>query len=399
MTHLRLHRQPLLVLRLFAEELWGGLLAHGTWLLRRRLFVFGAIPLVAAHVLLALVVRQALFVELHRLLMYVVWWVGLGVLSSIGLGTGMHTGELLWGKGGSLFVSHPTRLSGLLFLFPHILQVCLAAAACGHLDFPTTLDVWFETGPAAFACAWDLPAGTVAALPSLSGQALKAMPAAMLWGLGTAIGEIPPYWVSRTAARAGRVVAEFEEMRAADTKGHSMVNRMRDWMVSFLERYGFWGVVAMSAWPNAFFDACGLACGHFGMSFWTFFGATLLGKGLIKIVGQVFFFCMLFSGSDAHIEGLVGLVERIIPDSLEPCRRLLGGADCHTRLHKTLLEVRASFHRSLNSGAAGAAAGGGGSWLGAAWGWVIMLFIGYFAVGVIEGFAQSRYDEIKSKDL
>ncbi len=34
---------------------------------------------------------------------YVVWWVGLGVLSSIGLGTGMH--------------------SGLLFLFPHILKV------------------------------------------------------------------------------------------------------------------------------------------------------------------------------------------------------------------------------------------------------------------------------------
>lgn len=34
---------------------------------------------------------------------YVVWWVGLGVLSSIGLGTGMH--------------------SGLLFLFPHMLKV------------------------------------------------------------------------------------------------------------------------------------------------------------------------------------------------------------------------------------------------------------------------------------
>ena len=36
---------------------------------------------------------------------YVVWWVGLGILSSIGLGTGMH--------------------SGLLFLFPHMLKVCL----------------------------------------------------------------------------------------------------------------------------------------------------------------------------------------------------------------------------------------------------------------------------------
>ena len=34
---------------------------------------------------------------------FVAWWFGLGVLSSIGLGTGMH--------------------SGLLFLFPHLLKV------------------------------------------------------------------------------------------------------------------------------------------------------------------------------------------------------------------------------------------------------------------------------------
>ena len=34
---------------------------------------------------------------------YCIWWVGLGILSSIGLGTGMH--------------------SGLLFLFPHMLKV------------------------------------------------------------------------------------------------------------------------------------------------------------------------------------------------------------------------------------------------------------------------------------
>ena len=44
--------------------------------------------------------------ELERLELWfwwAVWWVGLGILSSIGLGTGMH--------------------SGLLFLFPHMLKV------------------------------------------------------------------------------------------------------------------------------------------------------------------------------------------------------------------------------------------------------------------------------------
>ena len=34
---------------------------------------------------------------------YCIWWIGLGILSSIGLGTGMH--------------------SGLLYLFPHMLKV------------------------------------------------------------------------------------------------------------------------------------------------------------------------------------------------------------------------------------------------------------------------------------
>ena len=34
----------------------------------------------------------------------------------------------------------------------------------------------------------------------------------------------------------------------------------------------------MSAWPNAAFDLVGMCCGHFQMDFWTFFGATVLGK-------------------------------------------------------------------------------------------------------------------------
>lgn len=56
---------------------------------------------------------------------YVVWWVGLGVLSSVGLGTGMH--------------------SGLLFLFPHVMRVVLAAEKCQSLDFTTHGDMWFRT--------------------------------------------------------------------------------------------------------------------------------------------------------------------------------------------------------------------------------------------------------------
>ena len=45
------------------------------------------------------------------------WWVGLGILSSVGLGTGLHT--------------------FLLYLGPHIAAVTMAAYECGSLELPS----------------------------------------------------------------------------------------------------------------------------------------------------------------------------------------------------------------------------------------------------------------------
>ena len=58
-------------------------------------------------------------------------------------------------------------------------------------------------------------------------------------------------------------------------------HRMQKWMVDFLQRRGFMGVFLMACWPNAAFDLCGICCGHFQMDFFTFFSATLLGKGFV----------------------------------------------------------------------------------------------------------------------
>ena len=55
---------------------------------------------------------------------YVVWWVGLGVLSSVGLGAGMH--------------------SGLLFLFPHMLKVCNILTKQSALHNAVSLKVLLE---------------------------------------------------------------------------------------------------------------------------------------------------------------------------------------------------------------------------------------------------------------
>jgi hypothetical protein len=50
-----------------------------------------------------------------------------------------------------------------------------------------------------------------------------------------------------------------------------------------LQAHGFWGILLLAAYPNAAFDLCGICCGAFQMPFWEFFGATLIGKGGIKV--------------------------------------------------------------------------------------------------------------------
>ena len=57
---------------------------------------------------------------------------------------------------------------------------------------------------------------------------------------------------------------------------------MQAWMLGIIRKHGFLGILLLAAWPNAAFDLCGICCGHFQMPFWQFFGATFIGKALIK---------------------------------------------------------------------------------------------------------------------
>lgn len=47
--------------------------------------------------------------------------------------------------------------------------------------------------------------------------------------------------------------------------------------------------------PNPLFDLAGITCGHFLVPFWTFFGATLLGKAVIKMHIQKLFVIIAFN--------------------------------------------------------------------------------------------------------
>ena len=109
---------------------------------------------------------------------FALYWIILGVASSIGLGTGLHT-----------FV---------LYLGPHIARVTLAANQCN--DVPTFLPSrWrfqnFE------AC--DLEQASLKPPVSFWAVYLSVALEAFLWGFGTTIGELPPYFVARAASIAG----------------------------------------------------------------------------------------------------------------------------------------------------------------------------------------------------
>lgn len=58
-------------------------------------------------------------------------------------------------------------------------------------------------------------------------------------------------------------------------------------------RHGFYGILLLAAWPNAAFDLCGICCGHFLMPFWSFFGATFIGKALFKVASSTHS-CMMY---------------------------------------------------------------------------------------------------------
>lgn len=47
--------------------------------------------------------------------------------------------------------------------------------------------------------------------------------------------------------------------------------------------------------PNPLFDLAGITCGHFLVPFWTFFGATLIGKAIVKMHIQKIFVIIAFN--------------------------------------------------------------------------------------------------------
>ncbi|XP_026229181.1 vacuole membrane protein 1 isoform X2 [Anabas testudineus] len=304
-----LWRKPLVTLHYFTLEL---LITLKLWMRRlwqRRQTVFG---LLVVLTLLSIAysiegTHQEYVRYMEKKTLWCAYWVGLGILSSVGLGTGLHT--------------------FLLYLGPHIASVTLAAYECGSVDFPEPpypdqivcpQHKATELGSDAErvgveATGVDRGVGSAALHGSISLWTIisKVRLEACMWGAGTAIGELPPYFMARAARLSGADpddddYQKFEEMLDSTQSEQDFATRAKVAVQKLIQKVGFFGILACASIPNPLFDLAGITCGHFLVPFWTFFGATLIGKAVIKMHIQKLFVIVTFS---RHIvEQMVSLI-------------------------------------------------------------------------------------------
>ncbi|KAK1414717.1 hypothetical protein QVD17_30467 [Tagetes erecta] len=200
------------------------------------------------------------------------WWMALGVASSIGLGSGLHT-----------FV---------LYLGPHIAFFTMKAMQCGRVDIKSapydTISLnrsptWLNKNCSDFSPP--LLSTQYGPQVSLSSIISQVQIESILWGFGTAIGELPPYFISRAASISGGKADELEELNSSmgDHNGvSSNMHQLKRWFLSHAQYLNFFTILLLASVPNPLFDLAGIMCGQFGIPFWEFFFATILGKAIVK---------------------------------------------------------------------------------------------------------------------
>uniref|UniRef100_A0A0B7AX85 Vacuole membrane protein 1 n=2 Tax=Arion vulgaris TaxID=1028688 RepID=A0A0B7AX85_9EUPU len=281
-----LWRRPLLTLQYFVYESLTLASVLATRLYRRKItVVLTSLLLLVAYIIYHMEgPHQQVVKSIEKKLLWCAYWIGLGILSSVGLGTGLHT--------------------FLLYLGPHIAAVTLAAYECKSINFPE------PPYPNEIVCPEKQDNQHMSIWTIMSKVRLEAI----MWGAGTAIGELPPYFMARAARLSGVDLEddEFEEIEELlhDKTRHpeemGFLEKAKLSIHNLVQRVGFFGILACASIPNPLFDLAGITCGHFLIPFWTFFGATLIGKAIIKMHIQKLFVIFIFSAH--HVESVIKLI-------------------------------------------------------------------------------------------
>ncbi|XP_078404344.1 vacuole membrane protein 1 isoform X2 [Cetorhinus maximus] len=202
-----------------------------------------------------------------------------------------------------------------------------------------------------------------------------------MWGAGTAIGELPPYFMARAARLSGTETdEEFEEILERDQNAEDLPTRAKLAVQKLVQRVGFFGILACASIPNPLFDLAGITCGHFLVPFWTFFGATLIGKAIVKMHIQKLFVIIMFSKHIVEqMVSLIGAIPSLGPSLQKPFREYLEAQKAKLH-HKSGDTVEASEN-----------------WLSWIFEKVVIIMVCYFILSIINSMAQSYAKRIQSQ--
>uniref|UniRef100_A0A7M4F1E8 Vacuole membrane protein 1 n=1 Tax=Crocodylus porosus TaxID=8502 RepID=A0A7M4F1E8_CROPO len=149
---------------------------------------------------------------------------------------------------------------------------------------------------------------------------------------------------------------------------------------NLVQKVGFFGILACASIPNPLFDLAGITCGHFLVPFWTFFGATLIGKAIIKMHIQKLFVIITFSKHIVEqMVSLIGAVPSIGPSLQKPFQEYLEAQ-------------RIKLHHRPDSGVPQ-----GESWLSWMFEKLVIVMVCYFILSIINSMAQSYAKRLQQK--
>lgn len=284
--------------------------------------------------------------SIEKQLLWCAKWVGLGILSSIGLGTGMHT-----------FV---------LYLGPHIAAVTMAAYTCGSLNFldppyPNEIICPSQIGQQEIINVWTI----------LNKVKLECF----MWGAGTAIGELPPYFIAKF--RSSQSNSNINLNSGGDIVEQG--SKLKIMIENVVTKAGFLGILVCASIPNPLFDLAGITCGTYQIPFLTFFGATLIGKAINKMLIQTIVVIIAFNNNNVdYIVNLSSMIPKI-------------GQYIHQPLRELFMKQRANLHREASHAPRET------SWLAWAFEKFVIAIIVFYVVSIINTMAQNYSDRMKAK--
>ncbi|ONK75348.1 uncharacterized protein A4U43_C03F15900 [Asparagus officinalis] len=85
----------------------------------------------------------------------------------------------------------------------------------------------------------------------------------------------------------------MEEFDATSSKEDGFIcaslKQIKRWFLTHSQHLNFFTILLLASVPNPLFDLAGIMCGQFGIPFWKFFLATVIGKALVKTHIQTVF--------------------------------------------------------------------------------------------------------------